>query len=234
MRGLARGKSDDASASRRPVTPVAEDRYVPANGRFLPTSIYDRSIAVTMREGAWRPRLVREVLAGQPGDVLDMGCGTGTLAIAMARAPGNARITGIDGDPEILQLARGKEGSEAIEFVEGLADALPCPDGSFDRVVCSLLLHHLEPEVKRAALAEARRVLRAGGRLHVADFGRSQDPLMRTMFAGLQLLDGISNTADHPAGRLPGMIEAAGFRGVERKLRMRTAWGSFEILAGAA
>ncbi len=209
---------------------MAEGSYVRANGRFLPTSLYDRSIAITMREGAWRPRLVREVLSGDPRDVLDLGCGTGTLAIAMARAPGRAQITGIDGDEEILDLARKKEGSHGIEFVRGLADALPFHDGSFDRVVCSLLLHHLEPAVKRAALAEARRVLRRGGRLHVADFGRSQDPVMRILFAGLQVLDGFANTADHPAGRLPAMIATAGFQSVGRTLALRTAWGSFELL----
>ncbi len=209
---------------------MAEGRYVPANGRFLPTALYDRSIAITMREGAWRPRLVRDVLNGDPREVLDLGCGTGTLAIAMARAGGRARITGIDGDAEILDIARAKEGSEGIDFVGGLADALPFDDGSFDRVVCSLLLHHLDPAVKRAALAEARRVLRRGGRLHVADFGRSHDPLMRILFAGLQVLDGISNTADHPAGRLPAMIETAGFHRVQHTVRLRTAWGSFELL----
>lgn len=210
---------------------MAEGRYVPANGRFLPTALYDRSIAITMREGAWRPRLVRDVLNGDPREVLDLGCGTGTLAIAMARAAGRARITGIDGDAEILDIARRKEGSEGIDFVTGLADALPFDDGSFDRVVCSLLLHHLEPAVKRAALAEVRRVLRRGGRLHVADFGRSHDPLMRILFAGLQVLDGFANTADHPAGRLPAKIETAGFHSVERTLALRTAWGSFEVLS---
>ncbi len=210
-----------------------ESRYVPASGRFLPTSLYDRSIAITMREGLWRPRLVRDVLSGDPRDVLDLGCGTGTLAIAMARAAGRTRITGIDGHAEILEIAGGKEGSEGIHFVEGLADALPFADGCFDRVVASLVLHHLDPPVKRAALAEARRVLRRGGRLHVADFGRSHDPLMRLLFAGLQVSDGISNTADHPAGRLPTMIEAAGFRSLERPLRLRTTWGSFELLTAA-
>jgi len=213
---------------------VSDDqRYVTANGRFLPTSLYDRSIAITMREGAWRPRLVREVLEGEPADVLDLGCGSGTLAIALAAAPGSHRVTGIDGDPEILGMARAKPGSEEVEWVEGLADHLPFDDRSFDRVVTSLLLHHLDPHVKRAALAEARRVLRPGGRLHVADFGRSQDPLMRALFAGLQVLDGFSNTADHPAGRLPGMVAAAGFADVTSRCRLRTTWGTFELLAAS-
>jgi len=205
-------------------------RYVTANGRFLPTSLYDRSIAITMREGIWRPRLVREVLDGEPKDVLDLGCGSGTLAIALAAAPGSHRVTGIDGDPQILGMARDKLGSENVEWVEGMADHLPFDDGSFDRVVTSLLLHHLQPPVKRAALAEARRVLRPGGRLHVADFGRAQDPLMRILFAGLQVLDGRANTADHAAGRLPHMIAEAGFADVESRGSLRTTWGSFELL----
>ena len=184
-----------------------------------------------MREGAWRPRLVRAVLAGDPRDVLDLGCGTGMLAIAIARSSERARVTGIDGDPQILRLARAKAGSDGVTYAEGPADALPFEDASFDRVVTSLLLHHLVPPVKRAALAEARRVLRPGGRLHVADFGRPQDPLMRGLFAGLQVLDGFPNTSDHPAGRIPGMIEAAGFGGVSRDARLRTAWGSFELLS---
>jgi ubiquinone/menaquinone biosynthesis C-methylase UbiE len=208
-----------------------DQRYVTANGRFLPTSLYDRSIAITMREGVWRPRLVREVLEGEPADVLDLGCGSGTLAIALAAVPGDHRVTGIDGDPEILGMARAKRGAEAVEWVEGLADDLPFSDQSFDRVVTSLLLHHLDPPVKRAALAEAHRVLRPGGRLHVADFGRSRDPLMRLLFAVLQVQDGFSNTADHPAGRLPGMVETAGFDNVESRGSLRTTWGSFELLA---
>ena len=215
------------------MSPQTEQRYVSANGRFLPTSIYDRSIAITMRENAWRPRLVREVLEGEPAEVLDLGCGSGTLAIAIAAAPGPHQVTGIDGDPEILGIARAKAGAGDVTWVEGMADALPFADASFDRVVTSLLLHHLDPPVKRAALAEAHRVLRPGGRLHVADFGRSQDPLMRLLFAGLQVLDGRSNTADHPAGRLPGMIDDAGFTSVESGGSLRTTWGSFELLTAA-
>ena len=67
----------------------------------------------------------------------------------------------------------------------------------------------------------------------MADFGRSQDPLMRLLFAGLQVLDGFSNTADHPAGRLPGMIADAGFADVASGGSLRTTWGTFELLTAA-
>jgi SAM-dependent methyltransferase len=207
--------------------------YVPAAGRGAFTALYDPALAVTMREGAWRPQLVERV---GTGDVVDVGCGTGTLAIALARA--GARVTAVDGDEEVLRRARAKEAREAaaapIDWRRGLADALPLSPASADAVVCSLLLHHLQPDVKLAALAEARRVLRPGGRLHVADWGRPADPLQRVAFLGLQLLDGFSNTADHAAGRLPELIGAAGFTGIECWRRLRTPWGTLERLEASA
>jgi SAM-dependent methyltransferase len=95
----------------------------------------------------------------------------------------------------------------------------------------SLVLHHLDAAAKRAALAEAHRVLRVGGRLHVADWGPAQDPLMRSTFFVLQLIDGFAGTRDHVAGRLPELIEAAGFSALRRHNRLRTAWGSLELLS---
>ena len=199
--------------------------YVRAAGRFSPTALYDPALALTMREGSWRPQLVERV---GTGDVVDVGCGTGTLAIALARA--GARVTAIDGDDDVLRRARAKAAGLDIDWRPGLADALPLPDAHADAVVCSLLLHHLQPEVKAAALAEAHRVLRPGGKLHVADWGRPADPLQRAAFLGLQLLDGFSNTADHAAGRLPALIAAAGFADVTRWRRLRTVWGTLELL----
>lgn len=207
----------------------ATDRYVPAAGRGL-SALYDPALALTMREGAWRPALVQRVVAGGAPDVIDVGCGTGTLAVALARV--GARVTGVDGDGEILDRARAKARRAGVEidWREGLADALLVPDASADAAVCSLLLHHLQPAAKAAALAECRRVLRPGGRLHVADWGRPADPLQRAAFLGLQLLDGFANTADHAAGRLAALIAGAGFRSVTEHDRLRTVWGTLELL----
>jgi ubiquinone/menaquinone biosynthesis C-methylase UbiE len=207
--------------------------FVPAAGRHGFTRFYDATIALTMRESLFRRRLAGQVLDGLPsgGRIADIGAGTGTLAIALAAAAPAATVVGIDPDPEVQAIARAKEGAGGVEWQAGFADRLPLEDESCDRVVISLVLHHLDAAAKRSALAEAHRVLRPDGRIHIADWGRAQDPLMRSTFFALQLIDGFDGTRDHVAGRLPGFVEAAGFGPVRRHDRLRTAWGSLELLS---
>jgi ubiquinone/menaquinone biosynthesis C-methylase UbiE len=207
-------------------------RYVPAAGRAGLTRLYDPALALTMRERRFR-RLQRERVLGalpQGGTVVDVGCGTGTFAISLAGERPDATIIGVDGDPQILAAARAKAGAERVSWREGLAGELELENGSADAVVMSLLLHHLAPPVKRAALDDARRVLKPGGWLHVADWGRPHDPLMRSSFLLLQVLDGFENTRDHVAGRVPGLVRRAGFEDVTTYARLRTAWGSLDLL----
>jgi ubiquinone/menaquinone biosynthesis C-methylase UbiE len=211
----------------------AEDRYVTASGLRGLTRFYDSIVAVTMRERLFRGRLGRQVLAGLPPNarIADIGAGTGTFAIERAAAVPDAEVVAVDGDPEILALAEAKEGAAAVAWKQGLAAELPLADGSCDRVAMSLLLHHLDAGGKRAALAEAHRVLRPGGSLHIADWGRPQDPLMGAGLLTLAIFDGFDGIRDHAAGRLPRFVEAAGFAAVRRHDRLRTAWGSLELLS---
>jgi ubiquinone/menaquinone biosynthesis C-methylase UbiE len=211
----------------------AEDRYVTATGLRGLTRFYDSIIALTMREQLFRGRLAQQVLAGLPAGarIADVGAGTGTFAIGLAAAAPAASVTAVDGDPQALALARAKAGAAAVEWKQGLAGALPLADGSCDRVAMSLLLHHLDADGKRAALAEAHRVLRPGGSLHVADWGKPQDPLMRAGLFTLAIFDGFDGIRDHAAGRLPLFIAGAGFGEARRHDRLRTAWGSLELLS---
>ena len=199
------------------------------------TGAYDLALALTMRERRWRPDLIGAVVADLPqhGTVVDVGAGTGTLAIGLTASRPDVEVVAVDGDAEVQALARRKVGAEQVDWRLGLADALPLDDTSVDRVVMSLLLHHLGADGKRAALSEARRVLRPGGRLHVADWGRPRDPVMRTAFLALQLIDGFEGTRDHAAGRLPGFVVAAAFSEIAVDRRVRTAWGSLELLRAA-
>ena len=207
------------------------ERYVPAAGRPAFTRLYDTVVALTMRETIFRGRLRAQVLDGVAPEsaVVDVGCGTGTLAIALA-ADG-AQVIGVDGDPEVLALAYAKPGAEAVQWRKGLATALPLPGASADRVVMSLLLHHLDAGAKRTALAEALRVLRPGGRLHVADWGRPRDPVMRAAAWALQRVDGPDGLREHLEGAVPALLADAGFIAVAVHDRLRTAWGSLELLS---
>ena len=126
------------------------------------------------REGRFRREEVR--LAGiVPGDrVLDVGCGTGSLTIEAARAAGpTGRVVGIEPGIEMIERARGKakRARLAIEFVATAGEALPFPDGSFDVVLISLVLHQLPSDALHATMAQVRRVLAPGGRLLAVDLG---------------------------------------------------------------
>jgi ubiquinone/menaquinone biosynthesis C-methylase UbiE len=215
------------------VSAAPAERYVPAAGRAAFTGAYDAVLAATMREARWRPALLAAVVAGLPpgATVVDVGAGTGTLAIALAAARPDARVVGVDGDPQVLALARRKAGAERVDWVAALAGDLPLADAGADRIVLSLLLHHLSPGSRDGALREVRRVLRPGGRLHVADWGRPRGLLPRVAFGALRLLDGREATRDHAAGRVPAVLAAAGFAGVRRQARVRTGWGTLELLA---
>jgi ubiquinone/menaquinone biosynthesis C-methylase UbiE len=210
---------------------MSDPAFVPAAGRHGLTSLYDPIVALTMRERTFRSRLVAQIAADEPSAVLEIGCGTGSLTTLIAQALPAASITGLDPDPEVLARARAKDPANRVDWRQGTAVELPLPDQSVDRVVASLVLHHLTTLEKHQALAEAHRVLRPGGRLHIADWGAPQDPLMSTTFFVLRALDGFERTRAHVRGELPRLITAAGFSDVYRRDRLRTGWGTLELLS---
>lgn len=211
-------------------------RYVHAAGWQALTRLYDPVLAMTMREQRFRGAMKGRAGADLPsqGTAVDVGCGTGTFAIALAAERPDVHAIGVDGDAAILGLARQKRGAGPVEWRQGLAQDLPLADGVADVLTMSLLLHHLLTAEKRDALTEARRVLKPGGWLHIADWGRPHDPLMSGAFFVAQAVDGFDRTRDHRAGRVPELIAEAGFGSVERYERLRTAFGSLDIWAATS
>jgi ubiquinone/menaquinone biosynthesis C-methylase UbiE len=156
-----------------------KEKYIPAMGFDLLTPLYDSFVKWFMPESRFKKHLIEQASI-QPGQrVLDLGCGTATLTILIKQTHPHTEVTGLDGDAKILKIASRKIARTGVEITlnEGLASQLPYSDKSFDRVVSSLVLHHLTVEDRRLALSEAFRILRPGGELHVADFGRPNKPL---------------------------------------------------------
>jgi SAM-dependent methyltransferase len=205
--------------------------YVPALRFRALTGIYDPVVRLTTREAEFKRRLLDRA-AIQPGDrVLDLACGTGTLAIEAKRRAPAADLVGVDGDPEMLARAGEKATAAGVEvrFDEGLSTELPYEDDSFDGALSTLFFHHLDLEGKRRTIAELARVLRRGGELHVADWGRPSDPLMSALSWPVRLLDGLDVTRENFDGSLPTLFAEGGFEGVAETDRMRTPLGSMVL-----
>jgi ubiquinone/menaquinone biosynthesis C-methylase UbiE len=211
---------------------MTRDRYLPALRFRALTRFFDPLISRGLPERRFKHRLLEQA-APEPGQrVLDLGCGTGTLAIMVKAAQPEAEVLGLDADPEILALAQGKaEAAGAkVRFEEGLATELPYEDRSFDHVLSTLFFHHLTGADKRRTAGEIARVLRPGGELHVADWGRPSDPLMWALFVGsVRLFDGLERTRDNAAGVLPQIFEQGGLERAAETDRMRTAFGTLAL-----
>ena len=221
-----------------PGVPVAErgEDYVPALTYDRLTALYDPVIRVGTRERLFKAKLLEQAALAPGMRVLDLGCGTGTLAVWAKQQHPEVEVVGLDGDPEVLERGRRKARAAGVEVKldEGLSFDLPYEDGSFDRVLSSLFFHHLKRDAKETTAREVGRVLRPGGELHVADFGRPPDPAMWALSRVIRYFDGVEVTQDNHAGRLPEVFEAGGLRAARERDRLRTAFGSISFYSASA
>lgn len=210
---------------------MSSSNYVPALGYDFLTPFYDKVVALTTREAAFKAALVDQAALAQSFRVLDLACGTGTLTIMMKNAVPKADVTGIDGDNKILEIARSKASTMQmnIRFDHGMSYNLPYDDSFFDRVVSSLFFHHLTREGKVKSLRETLRVLKYGGEFHVADWGRSSNLLMSAASYSVKMLDGCEPTGDNFNGLLPSLIKEGGFARVEETRSFDTIFGTIRL-----
>jgi ubiquinone/menaquinone biosynthesis C-methylase UbiE len=161
--------------------------------------------------------------------VLDLGCGTGTLTTMLKQSIPQATIIGLDGDNDVLAIARSKANQAGvdIQWDQGLAYDLPYPSGSFDRVVSSLVIHHLVSVDKIRTFREISRILHSGGEFHIVDFGPPHNLYERV----LSIFDRwLEEAEDNALGRLPGMMQSAGLQQVEETFHLTTVFGSLSML----
>lgn len=208
---------------------MGEREYTPPLGTG-DTQDYDRAIRLWTRERRWRSALLQATAPVAGETIVDFGCGTGSFAVMLKAARPEVRVIGIDPDEEALAIARTKaeEARVEVEWRRGFATDLEA--GIADAAVSSLVFHQMPLAEKTRAFAALFQVLRPGGRLLIADYGR-QRGLMRLLFrATIQRLDGVTDTQPNADGILPDLIRDAGFVDVCEIDRVHTVTGTIMLL----
>lgn len=195
------------------------------------TRYYDALIRGFLRERQWKGALIEQARLRLGMRVLDVGSGTGTLALRIKSSFPDVDVVGIDGDNTIVQIAREKAAiaGVAVTFDIGVSYNLPYASQSFDRVVCSLMLHHLTTDDKVRTAREMYRVLRHGGELHVADWGQPKTLAMEMCFSSVRMLDGMDVIDANAKGLLPELFAQAGFNQPRETMRFPTIMGALAL-----
>ena len=210
---------------------MSSNKYVPALRFKWLTPWYDFIVGITMPEKKIKETLIKLAAIAAQHRVLDFGCGTGTLAIMTKQAIPEADIVGIDVDRQILKKAmqRVREKELDITFIEYDGNKLPFDTNQFDKIISSLVFHHLDTSTKRSVLSEIYRTLSPNAELYIADFGRSDSLVQRLLFNSVRILDGFQPTKANADGSLPLLISEAGFKNVSIKKRLKTIFGEVQF-----
>ena len=175
--------------------------------------IYDLSVGLLGPRGRRLRSMFADDLQLRDGDrVLDVGCGSGRLAILFAaRVAPSGSVDGIDAAAEMIKLAtaRARRHGLPAHFQAAFAQRLPFADTSFDAVACTLALHHVAEDDQQTAVAEMHRVLKPGGRLLLAEFREGQ----RHSRIGPRWLR--RATHEGMINKALGFVTTAGFTGIE-------------------
>lgn len=202
--------------------------FIPALKYHFLTPIYDWFIALTLPEIAVKKQLIRQANIKKAEKVLDYGCGTGTLLLLLEELHPDCEAIGIEVDTQMLKMAQRKvaekNSSVQLQYYEG--DRLPYETGTFDKVISSWVFQHLTTSQKIASFREIHRVLKPEGEFHMADWGKAQNALMRSLFFVVQVIDNFYTTDDNIQGRLPSLMKEAGFSKVEILENQSTLFGT--------
>jgi ubiquinone/menaquinone biosynthesis C-methylase UbiE len=196
--------------------------FLPAAGVNWLLPFYD-PIVKLLGGNRLRRKLVQQADIKPEQNVLEIGCGTGSVLMLIKEVIPNAQVTGLDPDPGALKRAnrKAKKKNAEVRLVEGFSDDLPYPEAFFDRVLSSFMFHHLPEEEKTKTLVEVQRVLKAGGTFHMLDFEKVETK-GNWLHSSKQLKD---NTEQ----RILSLLKTSGFTearktGTDKMLLMHVAY----------
>ncbi|HNP94825.1 MAG TPA: methyltransferase domain-containing protein [Cyclobacteriaceae bacterium] len=209
--------------------------FIPALKYDWLTKFYDPILQLTMPERKFKAALIDKMRIEHGYRVLDFGCGSMTLSLMAVDMYPEAEYYGVDVDEKILEIASEKMSkAKKPVFIQSYdGTKLPYPDNYFDRVMSSLVFHHLTLANKYLALNEISRVLKPGGEFHIADFGKPAGLLQRLGFYSVQLLDGFETTNDSVTNILPKAMIQSDFLEVEEKAVFKTLVGTVRLFKGS-
>lgn len=203
--------------------------YIPALSHEWTTFGRNPLVAWLTRETAVNNRLVEQGRVEKGQRVLDLGCGTASLAVLIKKTQPCAEVIGIDGDRKILEVAEANTRKQGVNIplFDAMVFDLPSSDNYFDRVFAGMLFHHLTTKDKILAAKEMLRILKPGGELHVADIGRPQNTLMACIARIIWNFEGVD---DNIQGLLPHIVYAADFEHIETTTEFMTIFGTISLL----
>ena len=205
--------------------------FTPALGYHWLTGLYDAIVTLTMPIARIHTRLV-DILHPEAGEcILDFGFGTAAVSLSIKERMPNVALTGVDIDPNVRQYALRNAERKGVPLTLDLYDGgrLPYDDATFDKVVSSLVFHHLDAATKLHCLQEIQRILKPTGVLVIGDWGKPSNQFQRWLFLAVQLFDGFSTTGENLQGLLPKSLETVGFTALEEYECMNTAIGTYRF-----
>ena len=188
--------------------------FLPAAGRDVFLPLYDPLVSL-MGGSRAREELIKQARIEPNQRVLDVGCGTGTLVVLLKRRYPMTEIFGLDPDPKALHRAKKKvrRAGVAVQLDEGFADELPYEKGTFDSVLSSFMLHHLEDQDREKMLREVLRVLKPSGVFHLLDFAGGEDRASGRLG---RLVDSHARLEENSQERILQLMRRAGFTNAEK------------------
>jgi len=190
-------------------------QYTPPLGHAALTPLYDVAIRYLTREKTWRSALAKQIDLNVGDRLLDVGCGTGSLLIDLAKSCPDTELIGIDPDEQALAAARAKarEGGVSVQFIPGFLENAKLPAGWYPNKISSSLMFHQVPYAEKSMIVDQMRGLLAqDGEIHVADYALQKTRMMRSAYRmTVQSLDGVEDTQHNADGILERILVSEGF-----------------------